>query len=249
MIGYYSDKPNSQEIPAGFNLLFPDATNQINANQKRGDFITNVANASSSALGLLFSTTAQQYVPGLKVISLVVPGNGTIAPDLLRSDHAPFWFAGKPALMLTDGANFRNECYHTPSDTLDGKLSFTFMSNVVKATVVAAAQLAGLQHGDWATATFEGTVGAPEAAGCQFEIRHAGGSSDVLYISANQCVIDEAQVKVIDERGVLLHAGQIDLGRAERAGAIALPPLSSGMYFATIAWPGGMHTHKFAIGR
>lgn len=43
-------------------------------------------------------------------------------PDILRSDHAPFWDKNIPAVFVTDTANFRNPNYHTPQDaakTLD----------------------------------------------------------------------------------------------------------------------------------
>jgi Zn-dependent M28 family amino/carboxypeptidase len=40
-----------------------------------------------------------------------------LAPHVLRSDHAPFWEAGIPALMWTDTAEFRNPNYHSTFDT------------------------------------------------------------------------------------------------------------------------------------
>ncbi len=249
MIGYYSEQPNSQEIPVGFDFLFPDATSQIVANQYRGDFITNVANANSSALGLLFSTSAQQYVPDLKVITLNVFGNGSIAPDLLRSDHAPFWLNGKPALMLTDGADFRNECYHTPADTLDEKLNFTFMSRVVQATLAAAAQLAEIQHGDWATATFQNSVNTWGTPDCSFGVWHSSSPSDVLNFSVSNCIFTEVYVEIIDEKGSLLHNESVVFGDGEHAGSMVLPQMSSGIYFAKITWPGGMRTQKFVVSR
>lgn len=244
MIGYYSDQPNSQEIPAGFNLLFPDATAQIAANQNRGDFIANVANTGSSPLGLLFSNAAQQYVPGLKVVPLVVPGNGAIAPDLLRSDHAPFWQLNMPALMLTDGADYRNNCYHTPSDTLDGKLNFTFMADVVKATLAAAAELSGIRHGDWATATFQGIVNTSEMPDCQLTIWYDAGA---LNFSVSACPVAEAYAEIIDEKGTLLRRASLALDEKEPYHSMALPLLPSGIYFAKIAWPGGVRSQKFAV--
>jgi hypothetical protein len=70
-----------------------------------------------------------------------VPGNGQIAQDLRRSDHAAFWDAGYQALMLTDGANFRNANYHTPGDSL-GTLNIPFLVRNIKAMVATAAVLA-----------------------------------------------------------------------------------------------------------
>lgn len=167
MIGYTCDEPNCQSVPFGFNLLFPDAYSQLEDMEFKGTFINNVANTDSDALMEAFNQYAAQYVPDLKVVSFAAPGNATIAPDLRRSDHAPFWDAGIPALMLTDGANFRNPNYHTPGDTL-GNIDFAFLTNVVKATVATVAELAGIKHAGTAeseafslgmlTATLEPTV-------------------------------------------------------------------------------------------
>ncbi len=147
MIGYYSDRPNSQTAPPGFNLLFPTAYAQLQADTFKGNFITSVGNTSSNGLNTSFKNNAQLYVPQLKVIDLSVPGTGTIAPDFRRSDHAPFWDTNRKALMITDGANFRNNNYHTTNDVKDS-LDFAFMTNVVKASVATAAALAVPRHSD-----------------------------------------------------------------------------------------------------
>jgi hypothetical protein len=141
MIGYYSDAPNSQQLPAGFDQLFPSVSAAVVADSSRGNFLTNVGNVNSLPLIALFDTAAARYVPALRVLSLAVPGNGQIAPDLRRSDHAMFWDRGYQALMLTDGANFRNQQYHLPGDSM-AILNFEFMTNVVKATLAAAAMAA-----------------------------------------------------------------------------------------------------------
>ena len=58
------------------------------------------------------------------------------APNVLRSDHAPFWKAGIPALMWTDTAEFRNPHYHRESDTPD-TLDYAFMAEVARILVYA----------------------------------------------------------------------------------------------------------------
>ncbi len=146
MIGYYSDEPNTQQLPFGFSSLFPAAVAAVIADNYRGNFLTNVGNASSAALIASIEESASQYVPELRVISLNVPGTGTLVPDLRRSDHAPFWDAGIPALMLTDGANFRNLNYHTPGDS-SATLNYTFMSRVIKTILGAVATQAKAIHG------------------------------------------------------------------------------------------------------
>ncbi|MEX1192188.1 MAG: M28 family peptidase [Brumimicrobium sp.] len=141
MIGYYSEDTNSQTLPAGFDLLFPQAVQDIEADSSRGNFLVVCGNANSNSLISDFVNYSNIYVPDLRVISLEVPGNGEIAPDLRRSDHTPFWESGRKALMLTDGADTRNFNYHTPADTM-GTLNFDFMTKNVKATLATLAELA-----------------------------------------------------------------------------------------------------------
>ncbi|MBC7412833.1 MAG: M28 family peptidase [Bacteroidia bacterium] len=145
MIGFYSTRKNSQTFPTGFNFLFPAAYNQVAADTFRGNFITNVANTSSASLRIAFNTNAAMYVPDLKIVPITVSGTGTSVPDFRRSDHAPFWDKGIKALMLTDGANFRNKNYHSINDISDS-LSFTFITKVVKATIATLATLAEPMH-------------------------------------------------------------------------------------------------------
>lgn len=144
-MGYYSDQPNSQSIPFGFSFLFPAATDSVNADSGRGNFLTNVANTPSSDLQIKFDSCARAYVPGLRIIDLTTPGTGISTPDLLRSDHAPFWTAGLPALMLTDGADYRNPHYHLASDTL-GTLTPQFLFRNIKAVIATLATLAKPIH-------------------------------------------------------------------------------------------------------
>ncbi|HEX5625835.1 MAG TPA: M28 family peptidase, partial [Saprospiraceae bacterium] len=145
MIGYYSEAPYSQSFPTGFNILFPDAFNELTRDSSRGNFITNVGNTNSKSLIQRFQDHAAMNVPELKVISLEVPGNGSLVPDLRRSDHAVFWDRGIPALMLTDGANFRNKNYHTPRDS-STYLNFGIMAQVVKASLSTLIDLACVEH-------------------------------------------------------------------------------------------------------
>ena len=59
-------------------------------------------------------------------------------PDIFRGDHAPFWMAGIPAIMITDTANFRNPHYHRPTDTAD-TLDYDFMGDVTRALIATLA--------------------------------------------------------------------------------------------------------------
>ncbi len=83
MIGYYSDEPNSQEFPFGFNLLYPDQYAAIESDQFRGNFINNIGDQNSVALQTAYVNAAALYVPDLKVISLTAPQ--------LAIDYTRFW--------------------------------------------------------------------------------------------------------------------------------------------------------------
>jgi hypothetical protein len=144
-VGYYSDDPNSQQMPTGFDILFPDAYNEVEADSFRGNFLTSIVNTASSWLDTVFTSTAATHVPDLKVITLETPGTGLFTIDLRRSDHAPFWDASLPAIFFSDGANFRNPNYHTPNDSVQ-YVNMTFYVNNVRAIVTTLARLAQVEH-------------------------------------------------------------------------------------------------------
>lgn len=161
MIGYATEEPNTQSLPTGFNILFPDAFNAVESQDFKGNFILNVGKADQNDWEMAFSNAADTYVPNLRVITIAAPASWqTLTPDLGRSDHAPFWVGGHPAVMLSGTANFRNPNYHTPGDTI-GTINFDFMSDVVRAAVATMAEQAEIQHSDWATASIQITAVKP----------------------------------------------------------------------------------------
>ncbi|MFT4578100.1 MAG: aminopeptidase YwaD [Nitrospinales bacterium] len=110
MLGYKNSAPQSQTYPPYVDTeKYPDS----------GDFIAVVGNEPSAQLTQSLAEGMKQNVPSLKVETLVVPGTGENFSDVRLSDHAPFWNAGIPAVMVTDTAFFRNPNYHLPSDTLE----------------------------------------------------------------------------------------------------------------------------------
>jgi len=63
-----------------------------------------------------------------------------------RSDHEPFWAAGLPAAVLTDGAIYDGyPCYHRPCDTVD-KLNISYLRSMIELTAAATALLAAPQE-------------------------------------------------------------------------------------------------------
>lgn len=129
MVGYTDSKPGSQKYPLGLKAFYPD----------RGDFIGVVGNWNSALLLRKFTRQMRQ-VQGLAVETLSVPGNGGLIPAVRLSDHAPFWDAGYPALMVTDTSFFRNPHYHGSTDTLE-TLNLGFMTKVCEGVIRAVLAL------------------------------------------------------------------------------------------------------------
>lgn len=140
MIGYRSREANSQRLPQGFSLLFPRQTAELMERENRGDFITLVADegARDAAAGMV-RAAEQVALPTVSISLTPAQVSSPLFSVLQRSDHAPFWRAGQPAVQITDTAEFRNPHYHCADgpDTVES-LDFEFMSLVVKATVGAA---------------------------------------------------------------------------------------------------------------
>ncbi len=112
-----------QTAPAGIPIKVPEA----------GNFVAVVGNQNSLRLVQGFADAVARYQVPLPCLSLAVPGNGEALPDTRRSDHAPFWDQGYPAIMVTDTTNFRSPHYHLPSDTL-ATLNLQFAAAVCRAT-------------------------------------------------------------------------------------------------------------------
>ena len=146
MIGYYSDKPRSQSLPYGYEMLYPEAAKTIVENDLRGDFILNAASESSARLGKTFDECAKQYVSDLNVVSLVAVGDYRFTEELNNSDHLQFWKGGYDALLISDTGPHRNKRLDTRKDVLK-TLDFDFITKVVKTTVATLAELAEVKNG------------------------------------------------------------------------------------------------------
>jgi Zn-dependent M28 family amino/carboxypeptidase len=125
MVGYRDRRPNSQKNPLPM-IQAPTTA----------DFLAVVAN-KGSLVGKIVEAAGCISVP---VVGLAIPEGlplnaiQQISPHLLRSDHAPFWEVGIPAVMWTDTSEFRNSHYHQPSDRPD-TLDYDFMAEVAKLLV------------------------------------------------------------------------------------------------------------------
>ncbi|WP_399895960.1 M28 family peptidase [Streptomyces sp. BBFR51] len=152
-VGYFTDEPGTQRLPAGFARAFPEAAATTRAHGYRGDFTLVVHRRSSAAAAEVWQRAAAAASPALPGLLLRDPRPdgpaglliGLAVPPvnhLGRSDHAPFWNRRIPALMLTDTANFRNPHYHRPTD-VPGTLDFERLAAVTAATVTTAVSWPG----------------------------------------------------------------------------------------------------------
>lgn len=141
MIGYASDEPDTQQLPTGFDLIFPDEIAIIEANDNRGDFLFLTGNVG--AQDAVANLQAQGERVDLPVVGVTLNDQQVGNPlfgDLRRSDHAPFWDQGYPAIFVSDTGEFRNDRYHCigGEDTVDSLVP-AFTQKVLQATVASAA--------------------------------------------------------------------------------------------------------------
>ncbi|MCA9622798.1 MAG: M28 family peptidase [Myxococcales bacterium] len=145
MIGYFDDSPGAQSLPFGFELVFPEEAKIVTDNQSRGDFLAIIGDDS-------FATGIERLdhycdVFGLSGLGLTLSAdqkNDPLYGDLQRSDHAPFWEQGFPALHMTDTSEFRYGAYHCgDGEDVKENLDHGFATKVIQATVAATAELLG----------------------------------------------------------------------------------------------------------
>jgi len=104
-LGYYTEKPGTQNYPPPLKFFYPD----------RGDFIAVVGNIPSGGLAgkvaRYFKSTAN-FPLECAIVPRIISGAGW-------SDHSSFWKHGYPAVMVTDTVPYRNPHYHQGTDTPD----------------------------------------------------------------------------------------------------------------------------------
>jgi hypothetical protein len=128
MVGYVSREPGSQRNPVPL-IQAPTV----------GDFLGLVGTyGSRRLLDHVLATADGHAVPvwGLYLPNVPLEMVGRISHHLLRSDHAPFWREGIPALMWTDTSEFRNPHYHLPTDTPE-TLDYEYLAGVTRLLVHA----------------------------------------------------------------------------------------------------------------
>jgi hypothetical protein len=118
MIGYFSDKPKSQEYPVkALKAMYPGTGNFIAVVGKMGD-------------SELTKHMKKHMLEGssIGVESINAPESMT---GIDFSDHLNYWLYKFRAVMITDTSFYRNKNYHQKTDTMD-TLNFSKMAEVVK---------------------------------------------------------------------------------------------------------------------
>jgi hypothetical protein len=146
MIGYYTDVPNSQTFPTGFELAFPLQIGKVAADGYRGNFVAMIHDVVANPRAQ--DALAFADLVGLKYVDLGLSVSQVSSPDfsdLRRSDHASFWGQYYPALCFGDTAEFRNEAYHCNNgdDTAD-RLNTPFATRIIQIVTGSAARALGL---------------------------------------------------------------------------------------------------------
>ncbi|MBD1922400.1 M28 family peptidase [Microcoleus sp. FACHB-831] len=106
MVGYACYTPGCQSYPEGLPVKPPT---------DKGDFLAVIGDAEHLPLIDAFQKASGSNLP--PVLTVPIPFKGMLTPDVLRSDHAPFWLKNVGAVLLTDTANMRTPHYHQASDT------------------------------------------------------------------------------------------------------------------------------------
>ena len=123
MIGYFTDKPNSQEFQhESMKKLYPTTGNFIVVVGRQGQEKT------VQRVQKLMQASAK-----IDVQSIAAPAG---LPGVSLSDHRNYWAHGYQAVMINDTSFLRNPHYHQKSDTID-TLDFARMTEVVKGVYAA----------------------------------------------------------------------------------------------------------------
>lgn len=146
MIAYKNDAENTQNMPTGFGIFFPEATKFNDENKKRANFIGAGGDPNSAkAVGVLKDYATKINLPFMSLVLSSGDMNNPLLADLKRSDHAAFWGSGYPAMMITDTSNFRYSAYHCMNSQVDElkNLDLGFATQVTKMIAGAAAETLG----------------------------------------------------------------------------------------------------------
>ena len=129
MLGYFTSKPNSQAYPLStLGRIYPNT----------GSFIALVGNGPTLLKMIKLQSHLRQAKSACQWLPVI--NKGRQLPETRRSDHAPFWDAGYPAIMVTDTANLRNPHYHNASDQIE-TLNVDMMAKITQGLATGLSQM------------------------------------------------------------------------------------------------------------
>ena len=132
-LGYYTDKPGSQELPTLYGM--PEETLAFTRSRgidpTIGNYIAVVGDEQSASFLARFDEAFSRHP---------IPTLPLVMPEMRFSDHLCYWDEGYPAIMLTDTALFRNPNYHKHTDTVE-TLDFQAMASITENLVSAIKKL------------------------------------------------------------------------------------------------------------
>jgi hypothetical protein len=134
-VGFAKRTPGSQKLPPGASEVLPDVAKRLAENQHRGDFIAALGDSGSVASLQHFEGAGAQI--GQLAFGIELSGMTRILlADAARSDHASFWLAGYPGILITDTANFRNPHYHCGAgQDAPSTLDYEFLNKVASVVI------------------------------------------------------------------------------------------------------------------
>jgi len=129
-IGFSSDSIK-QQLPGSFRFLFRRAYKELKRQDFRADSLLVLSRGRGRHSSRNLEISAEKPNVNLPLLPVEIPWWMPLVRNLRRSDHAPFWKAGIPAVMISDTANFRNPHYHQPTDT-HGTVDPTLIAKAVR---------------------------------------------------------------------------------------------------------------------
>jgi hypothetical protein len=115
----FSSVTVKQRFPGSFRFLFRKAYRALKQQQFSAESLLILSRGPGRAISRHLEESASNPDIQLPILPLEIPWWMPLVRNLRRSDHAPFWRAGIPAVMISDTANFRNPHYHRRTDTPD----------------------------------------------------------------------------------------------------------------------------------
>lgn len=127
-LGYYQEAPSTQRMIPDISLGHRQVADKIREEGSRGNFVLIIHRPNSAeAAGHIHTSLREEGISTHSIedhrwngaAQKITARMNPIGLSFDRSDHAPFWRAGIPALVLSDTAVARNPHYHQPTDTPD----------------------------------------------------------------------------------------------------------------------------------